>query len=87
MSTLVMKFGGTSVADLTRIKAVAKIIQDTCSNGNQVVAVVVARRAVAILVDQVSLLVDLIDQANHLVDLVDQASRLLLHVHSGRVAP
>ena len=42
MPTIVMKFGGTSVADISRIMIVAKIIKDELSNGNEVVAVVSA---------------------------------------------
>ena len=42
MPKIVMKFGGTSVADITRIKAIAKIIKGELSKGNQIVAVVSA---------------------------------------------
>lgn len=42
MSTLVMKFGGTSVADITRIEVVAKLIKNELMNGNKVLAVVSA---------------------------------------------
>ena len=37
-----MKFGGTSVADMSKIKAVANIIQDELSKGNKIIAVVSA---------------------------------------------
>ena len=39
---VVQKFGGTSLADTDRFKAVAKIIKDTSKNGKKVVAVVSA---------------------------------------------
>ena len=42
MPKIVMKFGGTSVADITRIKNVANLVKDELSNGNQIVAVVSA---------------------------------------------
>ena len=42
MPKIVMKFGGTSVADITRIEAAAKLIKDELIKGNQVVAVVSA---------------------------------------------
>ena len=42
MPKIVMKFGGTSVADTSRIMNVAKLIKDELSNGNQVIAVVSA---------------------------------------------
>ena len=42
MPKIVMKFGGTSVADITRIKKVANLVKDELSNGNQIVAVVSA---------------------------------------------
>ena len=39
---VVQKFGGTSLADTDRFKAVAKIIKDTSEKGKKVVAVVSA---------------------------------------------
>ena len=39
---VVQKFGGTSLADTDRFKAVAKIIKDTSKKGKKVVAVVSA---------------------------------------------
>ena len=42
MPKIVMKFGGTSVADLSKIKAIAHIIQDELSKGNEIIAVVSA---------------------------------------------
>ena len=42
MPKIVMKFGGTSVADMSKIKAVANIIQDELSKGNKIIAVVSA---------------------------------------------
>ncbi len=42
MGIIVQKFGGTSVADLTRIKNVAKLVKAELESGNQVVAVVSA---------------------------------------------
>jgi len=42
MGIIVQKFGGTSVANLDRMKAVAKIIAETKDKGKQVVAVVSA---------------------------------------------
>lgn len=42
MALIVQKFGGSSVADLDRIKNVARIISDTRSQGHDVVAVVSA---------------------------------------------
>ncbi|MBQ2861744.1 MAG: aspartate kinase, partial [Oscillospiraceae bacterium] len=43
MSIIVQKFGGSSVADAERLRRVAKIITDTYSAGNSVVAVVSAQ--------------------------------------------
>ena len=43
MSLIVQKFGGSSVADAEKIRRVAKIITDTYSAGNSVVAVVSAQ--------------------------------------------
>ena len=42
MPRIVMKFGGTSLADLTRVKAVAEIIAAELNRGNQIVVVVSA---------------------------------------------
>lgn len=42
MPRIVMKFGGTSLADLTRVKAVAEIIAAELKRGNQIVVVVSA---------------------------------------------
>ena len=42
MPKIVMKFGGTSVADLSKIKAIAKIVQNELSNGNEIIVVVSA---------------------------------------------
>jgi len=42
MAKIVMKFGGTSVADLDRIRHVAKIVQTEVEQGHQVVVVVSA---------------------------------------------
>ena len=46
MALIVKKFGGTSVKDLDRIRAVAQRIKATCDEGNQVVVVVSARGGV-----------------------------------------
>jgi aspartate kinase len=46
MALIVQKFGGTSVKDLDRIRAVADRIKKTCSEGNRVVVVVSARGGV-----------------------------------------
>jgi aspartate kinase len=46
MARIVQKFGGTSVKDLDRIKAVAQRIKATCDAGNEVVVVVSARGGV-----------------------------------------
>ena len=43
MSIIVQKFGGSSVADAEKLRHVAKIITDTYSAGNSVVAVVSAQ--------------------------------------------
>ncbi|MDR4504611.1 MAG: aspartate kinase [Candidatus Scalindua sp.] len=43
MQLIVQKFGGTSVADAARIKAAAKRVTETFSNGNKVIVVVSAR--------------------------------------------
>ena len=40
MGIIVQKFGGTSVADLTRIENVAKLVKAELESGNQVIAVV-----------------------------------------------
>ena len=37
-----MKFGGTSVADISKIKIIAQIIKDELSKGNEIIAVVSA---------------------------------------------
>ena len=42
MPRIVMKFGGTSVADISRIKIIAQIIKDELSKGNEIIAVVSA---------------------------------------------
>ena len=42
MPKIVMKFGGTSVADIARISMVAKRIKNDLSNDNQIIAVVSA---------------------------------------------
>ena len=42
MARIVQKFGGTSLADLDRIRAVAKLIKGTVKNGDQVAVVVSA---------------------------------------------
>ena len=41
-----MKFGGTSVGDIERIKNIAQIIKKSLSNGNKIVAVVSAMSGV-----------------------------------------
>ncbi len=46
MALIVKKFGGTSVKDLDRIRAVANRIKATCDEGHQVVVVVSARGGV-----------------------------------------
>jgi aspartate kinase len=46
MALIVQKYGGTSVKDLDRIRAVANRIKATCDEGNQVVVVVSARGGV-----------------------------------------
>jgi aspartate kinase len=46
MALIVQKFGGSSVKDLERIKAVAERVKETCKAGNQVVVVVSARGGV-----------------------------------------
>ena len=46
MSIVVQKFGGTSVADVDRIKQVAKRVKRTINEGHQVVVVVSARAGV-----------------------------------------
>ena len=43
MALIVQKFGGTSVADVHRLRNVARIITDTYQKGNQVVAVLSAQ--------------------------------------------
>ena len=43
MALIVQKFGGTSVADVNRLRNVARIITDTYQKGNQVVAVLSAQ--------------------------------------------
>lgn len=42
MSTIVQKYGGSSLSDIVKLKKVAKLIADTKSNGNEVVVVVSA---------------------------------------------
>lgn len=46
MALIVQKYGGSSVKDLDRIRAVAERIKQTCDDGNQVVVVVSARGGV-----------------------------------------
>src|SRR5581483_224910 len=46
MSRIVMKFGGTSVADLDRIRSVAARVKRECDAGNQVAVVVSAMAGV-----------------------------------------
>ena len=46
MNIIVQKFGGTSVADVDRIKQVAKKVKRTWADGNKVVVVVSARAGV-----------------------------------------
>ena len=60
MAIIVKKFGGTSVADLERIKNVAKLVMKERANGYQVVVVVSAMATVT----------------NSLVDLAKKASSL-----------
>lgn len=43
MALVVMKFGGSSVANKERVMNVAKVITDSCNEGNQVVVVVSAQ--------------------------------------------
>ena len=43
MSLIVQKFGGTSVANVERVRHVAQIITDTYDQGNSVIAVVSAQ--------------------------------------------
>lgn len=57
MTRVVMKFGGTSVADMDRIRKVAQFVQREVDSGNNVVVVVSAMSG----------------QTNHLVDLCEQA--------------
>ena len=42
MPKIVMKFGGTSVADIERIQAVANLVKQELSNGTQIIVVVSA---------------------------------------------
>jgi len=42
MPKIVMKFGGTSVADMSKINAVANIIKYELSKGNEIIVVVSA---------------------------------------------
>ena len=42
MALHVLKFGGTSVADLARMESVAKVVRNEIQEGNQVVVVVSA---------------------------------------------
>ena len=42
MAKIVMKFGGTSVADVARIRGVAKLVKREVDRGNQVAVVVSA---------------------------------------------
>ena len=42
MSIIVMKFGGTSVGNIDRIKNVAKIVKKNVDQGNSIVVVVSA---------------------------------------------
>ena len=46
MGLIVMKFGGTSVADVERIRAVARRVKETADAGHQVVVVVSARSGI-----------------------------------------
>ena len=46
MALIVQKYGGTSVADVDRIKKVAQRVKETYEAGNQVIVVVSARSGV-----------------------------------------
>ena len=46
MSIVVQKYGGTSVADVDRIKRIAKRVKKSWKDGHQVVVVVSARAGV-----------------------------------------
>ena len=63
MARIVMKFGGTSVADLDRIRNVAKHVKTEVDKGNQVAAVVSAMAGVT------NQLIDYVHDAAPLADL------------------
>ena len=46
MALIVQKYGGTSVANVERIKVVAERVKQTIEDGNQVVVVVSARSGI-----------------------------------------
>lgn len=66
MSLIIQKFGGTSVADLSKIKNVANLIKSEIDSGNQVIAVVSAMAGVTnSLITKASKLSKL-DQQSHM---------------------
>jgi aspartate kinase len=65
MSLIVQKFGGTSVANIDRIKEVAKIVQEEKERGNDVIVVVSAMSGVtAQLIEYVNAVSTLRDKAS-----------------------
>ena len=63
MARIVMKFGGTSVADLERIRNVARLVKGEADNGNEIAVVVSAMSG------ETNKLIDLCKQAAPLHDL------------------
>ena len=66
MEIIIQKFGGTSVADLSRIKNVANIIKAEIDTGNQVVAVVSAMAGVTNALITKCNEISRLDQPSHL---------------------
>ena len=58
MNRIVLKFGGTSVGNIEKIKKVANIVKERLSEGNQIIVVVSAMSGVT---DELKEKSDLID--------------------------
>ncbi len=66
MELIIQKFGGTSVADLNKIKNVAKLVKSETANGNQVVVVVSAMAGVTNSLIAKSSEISKLDQQSHM---------------------
>ena len=81
MKTIVLKFGGTSVGSIDRIKKVTQIIQKYKKNGNKIIVVSSAMSGVTNdLIKKTKLLSNNFDKAEHdvLVSTGEQAACALI---------